>query len=374
MSGIYIHIPFCKQACHYCDFHFRTNLKLKEQMVQAIVQELKLQKNYLPEKTVRTIYFGGGTPSILQSREIGNILEAVYKDYEVAAAPEITLEANPDDLSKTKLNELSTMGINRLSIGIQSFEERFLKLLNRAHGPREALQAVENARSAGFDNLNLDLIYAIPHKDHSLWQKDLDLMMKLRPEHLSAYSLTIEENTALGRWTKKGRFSPADDHFSAEQFEQLMETLSEHGYQQYEISNFCLPEKHSRHNTAYWKDKPYLGIGPGAHSYNGKSRQYNILNNPKYIRTLENGNIPFELETLDEEERLNEYLLTSLRTMWGINLNYLQSEFQDDLLKRKNSYLSKISTEGFIEINNQAITLTKNGRLLADKIACDLFL
>ncbi|MEL7146539.1 MAG: radical SAM family heme chaperone HemW, partial [Bacteroidota bacterium] len=279
MAGIYIHIPFCKQACHYCDFHFSTNLKHKDSLLEAIIRELDLQQNYLAQEKVSSIYFGGGTPSILHSGDIDKIIDRINTHHQVTTDVEITLEANPDDLTKKKLRELSDAGVNRLSIGIQSFHDQHLRYMNRAHNAKEASQCVEWAYNTGIKNLSIDLIYGIPANDHQIWRRDLELAVSLPVNHISAYCLTIEPDTAFGRWVAQNKMAEAGEEFSAEQFELLLDTLNQHGFEQYEISSFCKDKQYSRHNSSYWLQKKYLGVGPSAHSYNGGSRQFNVSHN-----------------------------------------------------------------------------------------------
>uniref|UniRef100_UPI00404A8551 radical SAM family heme chaperone HemW n=1 Tax=Fulvivirga sp. TaxID=1931237 RepID=UPI00404A8551 len=369
MAGIYIHIPFCKQACHYCDFHFSTNLKNKQLMIEAIKQELVLQRNYLNEP-VQTIYFGGGTPSILEASELNDVLETVSTNYNVTTEPEITLEANPDDLSFSQLDALKSIGINRLSIGIQSFDDEVLKFLNRAHNRVQVLDCIENARNAGFENISIDLIYGIPNRDHKKWLEDLDNVTAMNPEHISAYCLTIEPQTAFGKWAKKGQLKLVEDDYAAAQFDTMISVLSQHGFEQYEVSNFCRDSFYSTHNTSYWQQKPYLGAGPGAHSYNLESRQYNIRNNQKYINSLAEGIIPYDIEHLSKNDIINDYILTAIRTKWGIDLEKLAGL---GYLNDTDYINSLVANElAFTEKNN--LILTTTGKLLADKISSDLFI
>ena len=272
MAGIYIHIPFCKQACHYCDFHFSVNTKRKAEMVKAIVQELRLQHNYLGNETVNTIYLGGGTPSLLSEAELVAILDACHQYFKIAPETEITLEANPDDLSQEKLLAFRGAGVNRLSVGIQSFYEPHLQYLNRAHSAEEAVRSIRQAQDIGFDNISLDLIYAIPSPDHTIWESDLAIAMDLQPQHISSYALAIEEKTVFGHQQRRGVLLEVEENFTVTQFERLLSTLKAHGYEQYEVSNFCQPNYESKHNSNYWRRQPYLGVGPSAHSYNGESR------------------------------------------------------------------------------------------------------
>jgi oxygen-independent coproporphyrinogen III oxidase len=374
MAGIYLHIPFCKQACHYCDFHFSTNTEIKGELIRAMVDEIALQKNYLRAETVNTIYFGGGTPSLLETKEIGLLLEAIHKTHTVSHGAEITIETNPDDLTEKKLNELKALELNRLSIGIQSFDDHILRYLNRLHSSYTAIQAVGSARKAGFDNITIDLIYAIPGLNDDGWRKNIQQALQLQPEHISAYTLTIEEKTAFGNWFAKGSLVPVDESSAAEQLESLMEQLSAAGYRQYEISNFARPGFESRHNTNYWKGGKYLGVGPGAHSYNQKSRQHNVANNHLYVRSLKKGKIPAEEETLKRTDHINEYILTTLRTATGCNLDLLKRDFDYDLLSLHGGYLRELQKHQLISLHDHYLKLTESGRLLADKIASDLFL
>ena len=373
MAGLYLHIPFCKQACHYCDFHFSTSLGLKSRLVEALVREIELRRDYLgPNPVLETIYFGGGTPSLLTEVDLTLIFNAIHRHFAVAPQAEITLEANPDDLTKEKLRMLQEAGINRLSIGIQSFDEGILKLLNRAHDANTALRCLGDVRKAGFHNVSIDLIYAIPGLSNKAWEEAIKHALRFSPEHISSYALTIENKTVFGNWSKHGKLQPIDEDIAAEQFEILMDLLEAEGYEHYEISNFCKPGYHSKHNSSYWKQLPYLGIGPSAHSYNGLSRQSNIRNNALYARSIEKGIIPFEREVLTPENKINEYILTTLRTMWGCDLNFLKQNLGDDLLQRQKAYVSGLQTQGFVTLELNMLRLTRKGKLLADKIVEDL--
>ena len=373
MAGIYIHIPFCKQACYYCDFHFSTNQEVEADMVNAIAHELFLQKKYLGQEAIQTIYLGGGTPSLLPDVHLKKILEVTRSNFDITNNAEITLEANPDDLTYDRLVALRNMGINRLSIGIQSFDDAVLKFLNRAHDAQNAMTSVQEARKAGFKNISIDLIYAIPGQGNEAWRKNIHQALALEPEHISSYSLTIEEKTVFGRWSAKGKLNAVDDDLAAQQLEILMNTLAEAGYDQYEVSNFGKPGFWSQHNSSYWKQEKYLGIGPSAHSYNGSSRQFNIRNNHMYLRALADDKIPFELETLTREDKINDYLLTTLRTSWGTNLKILKSEFTCDLVSEHSSYIQDLMDRGLANMEHDFLTLTRKGKFFADKIASDLF-
>lgn len=372
MSSIYIHIPFCKQACHYCDFHFSTSLKKKDELVNALKTELSLRKVELTN-TVECIYFGGGTPSLLSAEELNSLIETVYTNYNVSETPEITLEANPDDLTKDKIKELGKSKINRLSIGIQSFFEDDLKLMNRAHNAKEALQCIEFSKTE-FDNISIDLIYGIPGMTTQKWKENLNIALQLDIPHISSYALTVEPNTALKRFIEKGVVAPVDDDLAKQHFDILVETLQQAGYSNYEFSNFGKQGYHSKNNTAYWTGKSYLGIGPSAHSYNGKQRSWNINNNPKYIKSIQQGIIPNEVETLSVTDRYNEYVMTGLRTIWGISLSKIEKEFG---LNFKTYVLQQ--AKNFIEdhllfLDGDTIVVTKKGKFLSDGIASELFM
>lgn len=374
MAGIYLHIPFCRQACHYCDFHFSTNIEIKTELIRAMGEEISLQREYLNSEEVQTIYFGGGTPSLLTSAEIEFLLESIRNTFIVTRNPEITLEANPDDLTEEKLRALKSIGINRLSIGIQSFDDEILRYLNRAHRADAAIRSVESAQAAGFTNISLDLIYAIPGLSPEAWKRNIARALEFQPQHISAYTLTIEEKTVFGNWMAKGKLTPVDEAFAAEQMEILVSALTSKGFRQYEISNFALPGFESRHNSNYWNGGKYLGIGPSAHSYNGRSRQHNMANNHLYVRALKEKRVPAEAEVLQREERINEYILTTLRTDDGCDLSILKSDFGYDVLGLHERYLRELENRNLIALVDQRLKLTDAGKLLADKISSDLFL
>jgi oxygen-independent coproporphyrinogen III oxidase len=373
MAGIYLHIPFCKQACHYCDFHFSTKQDYKAEMVEALNKEVYLQKAYLEDELIETIYFGGGTPSLLSDKELGYLLNSIHTNFNVKAK-EVTLEANPDDLRAETLSQLRHLGINRLSIGIQSLDDRILKFLNRSHTSEEAITCFDLSRKSGFNNLSLDLIYAIPGQDSASWKKIVERAIDLSPEHISAYSLTIEKKTVFGNWQRKGTLLVESDEIAAEQMEILIDLLGSAGYDHYEISNFCKPGLHSKHNSSYWLQKKYLGIGPSAHSYDGRSRQFNVRNNPFYIQSIEQGKVPFKLEILSRANKINEYLLTTLRTNWGCDVEHLVNEFDYDLMKERSETLKVFFANRLLEKKDRFLLLTCKGKLLADKIASDLFM
>ena len=373
LSGLYIHIPFCKQACHYCDFHFSTNQRRKTEMVAAICREIALRKDYLDGDALQTIYFGGGTPSLLDTPEMEAIFRAILRNFTVDANAEITLEANPDDLSPEKISELAALPVNRLSIGIQSFHEPHLRHMNRAHNAAEAETCVKSAQDAGFANITLDLIYGIPHADHSVWQRDLQKALALQVPHISAYCLTIEPKTVFGKWMEQRKIQPATEDFAAEQAEMLTATLENAGYEQYEICNFARNGNYARHNSGYWLRKKYLGAGPSAHSFNGVSRQHNVAGNAPYVKAIGENSIPKITETLTVAEHINDYLLTSLRTRWGCDLGVLQAEWSHNLLETNRQYIADCLQRQLLVLENGILKLTRTGRLLADEITATLF-
>jgi len=373
MAGIYIHVPFCKQACYYCDFHFSTNQQYRDEMLHAIIKEITLQKNYLGQQLIETVYFGGGTPSLLHTNELNSILETIQSNFQLIQNPEITLEGNPDDLDSSKLEDLFKIGINRLSIGIQSFHNELLTFLHRAHDASSAVACIRLAREAGFKNISIDLIYGIPGENDDMWMSDIRQAIELDPEHISCYSLTIEAKTVFGKWSATGKLKPVDDEVAARHLEILMDQLEGAGFEHYEISNFSKPGFQSKHNTSYWKQALYLGVGPSAHSYNATSRQFNISNNSLYVKAIERGEIPFEKEILSREDRANEYILTTLRTQWGTNLKQVYSLYGYDILTEHNMYLAQLLKGGLAVLKDDILLLTRKGKLLADKISSDLF-
>lgn len=343
-----------------------------EDMIEAIGIELELRKGYLKGELVDTVYFGGGTPSLLSGSQLEKILDKINLLFP-SKKSEITLEANPDDLLPSKLEAWKSLGIDRLSLGIQSFQDEILKQYNRAHTARESKQAIDLGRKAGFEKFSIDLIYGFPHSDHSLWKNDLSQALELDPGHISAYALTVEPKTALGNWMKKGKFMPADEDFVAEQFEWLQEQSDRLGYIQYEISNFGKPGQFALHNTNYWKGSPYLGIGPSAHSFDGKDRGYNPSSNPGYLKSISSGNLPFVIEPLEKIDQINEKILTSLRTVWGLDTDSLKVQFDLDLLKEKKGEILSFEKQGWLITQGKTLSLTRKGKLLADSIASELF-
>ena len=373
MAGIYIHIPFCKQACYYCDFHFSTNLAKKDAMILALERELLLRKKEFNNEQIETIYFGGGTPSVLQTNEIEHLVEAVSRNYKVIKTPEITLEANPDDLSVSKINELSDSSINRLSIGVQSFFDQDLKLMNRAHNANEAARCLSEAKKH-FDNISIDLIYGIPGLTDVRWEENIEMALSYNLPHISSYALTVEPKTALKAFIDKGIIPDVDDEITQQQFYILLNKLETEGFVNYEISNFGKKGYFSKNNTSYWQGKKYLGIGPSAHSYDGAKRGWNIRNNSKYIKSINQEILPSEEETLTIEDRYNEYVMTGLRTIWGISLMKIQTEFGNSyyeyLLEQSDKYIK----EGLLYTDRDILCVTKKGKFLCDGIASDLFM
>ncbi|MFS4455994.1 radical SAM family heme chaperone HemW [Maribacter sp. 2304DJ31-5] len=372
MSGIYIHIPFCKQACHYCDFHFSTSMGKKEAMIGALCKELELRKSEFKNIKVETIYFGGGTPSMLDTDEILRILDSVYSNYQVIENPEITLEANPDDLSEEKILQLAKSPINRLSIGVQSFFEDDLRLMNRAHNATEAAECIELA-IRHFDNISVDLIYGMPNMTKERWEENINRTLSFNIPHISSYALTVEPKTALARFVEKGIVIPIEDEVAQEHFNVLLDKMEAAGYESYEISNFGKPGYFSKNNTAYWQQKKYLGIGPSAHSYNGEQRAWNINNNIKYIKSIEKGELPMEAEILSTTDKYNEYVMTGLRTVWGVSLSKIASNYGEAYKEYLMHRSKKHVEEHLLHWNGDTLLVTKKGKFLADGIAADLF-
>jgi len=380
MSGIYIHIPFCKQACYYCDFHFSTSLKKKDELVKALARELILRKGELQNQTIETIYFGGGTPSLLTIDELRLLIDSIYLNYSVSDNPEITLEANPDDLSKQKLNDLTTSRINRLSIGIQSFFEDDLQSMNRAHSSQEAKQCLEEA-TKHFSNITIDLIYGIPNMSIEKWNENLQTTFSFGVNHISSYALTVEPKTALASFIKKGTYPPIDDDLALQHFDLLMAETEQQGFVHYEISNFGKKGYFSKHNTSYWQGKSYLGIGPSAHSFNGKQRSWNVSNNTMYIKSIQDNTLPSKVETLSKQDRYNEYVMTGLRAIWGVSLNKIETDFGIDYKEHLIASAKKFINQELLIIEDckteQGISIlkpTKKGKFLIDGIASDLFI
>ena len=374
MAGIYIHIPFCKQACHYCDFHFSTSPQLKNKMVAALTAEIILQNKYLGNQKVETIYFGGGTPSLLTPDEIETIIFTITDNFEVTPDVEITLETNPDDLNPQKVKELKQTLVNRFSIGIQSFYEEDLKWMNRAHNSKEAESSIKRVQDAGYDNITVDLIYGYPLLSNDKWESNVQKIIENKIPHVSSYAMTVEPATALAAFISKGKQTVMNEAQSAAQYVALIESLVNAGFEHYEISNFAKPGWHSRHNSNYWKGVSYLGIGPSAHSFNGESRQWNIANNNRYIEALEKNSIPAEVEILTVINRLNEYIMTALRTSLGLDLQKISIDFGSEYSSKIKENLGEHIDKNWINHNDNVVTLTTEGKLFADKISSELFL
>ena len=371
MAGIYIHIPFCKQACHYCNFHFSTTNNSLPLVIEAIEKEILLAKNYLNDEIVDTIYFGGGTPSLLSENHLQLLLNALKNNFEVNPIAEVTLEANPDDMTIVNLKQWFKNGINRLSVGTQSFFDKDLKWMNRAHNAQQAINSIKTAHQVGFDNMSIDLIYGLPESNLDEWEINLSQAFDLNVSHLSCYSLTVEPKTALQHFIATGKSKPVNEDQAALQFEYLMEAASKNGYEHYEISNFAKPNMRSKHNSSYWSGKKYLGIGPSAHSYNGNSRQWNVANNHLYVQSINENKIPFELEILSPAQSYNEFVMIRLRTKEGIAFNELKEKH-----KSFSNYFEQLAQsftdENLIEIKSENYSLTQKGKLLADHIMSEL--
>jgi oxygen-independent coproporphyrinogen-3 oxidase len=385
VPGIYIHIPFCKQACHYCNFHFSTSLKMKDEFLEALVKEINItslpplspprgrEMEKIEEKTekelVSTLYFGGGTPSILSIEDLQMIFAALQKRFAFTNDIEITLEANPDDITDEKLAEWKKIGINRLSVGLQSFLDEELRWMNRAHTAAESLICIDKITAAGFDNFSIDLIYGSPLLSNEQWKKNVDIIIEKNIPHVSCYALTVEPGTALEKMIAQHKKENVETETQANQFLLLMDWMKTAGYEHYEISNFAKPDMRSRHNSSYWSGEHYYGFGPSAHSFNGKKRKWNIANNALYIQSLKQGIIPFEEETLTATQQLNEYIMTALRTVEGIDISKMSKEEGNKILVAS----SKYEASGKLKMENGKLVLTNEGKLFADGIAADLF-
>ena len=377
MAGIYIHIPFCKQACYYCDFHFSTSLKKKEELLNEIKKELLLRKNEFGNEQIETIYFGGGTPSLLTIEELQLLIGTIYENYLVVNNAEITLEANPDDLSTQKIKELAQSPINRLSIGIQSFFEDDLKFMNRAHTADESKKCLIEAKKY-FDNITIDLIYGVPNMSNEKWLANLKQAFEFEIPHISSYALTVEEKTVLHSFIKNGKVPPVDENLALEHFNILVEETEKQGFVHYEISNFGKPKYFSKHNISYWQGEKYIGIGPSAHSFNGIERSWNVSNNTKYINSLLKNSLPSESEILTINNRFNEYIMTGLRTIWGVSFEKIEAEFGAQYLEILKKNAQPFLEKGLLEIqihsfSSGTLITTQKGKFLADGIASDLF-
>lgn len=373
MASLYLHIPFCKQACYYCNFHFSTGKKNMDQMIASLKKEMKLNQNYLGGEKIETLYFGGGTPSILHASDIEQLIDFVKNNFELNDNVEVTLEANPDDITEVNANAWLSTGVNRLSIGTQSFLDKDLKWMNRAHNAEQAIKSIKMVQQCGFNNINIDLIYGLPESTNDEWKKNLEQAIELQVQHLSCYSLTVEPRTALDYFVRSGNVKPVDEEKAALQFEWLMKVATENNFEHYEISNFAIAGMRSRHNSSYWLGKKYLGIGPSAHSYNGISRQWNAADNNFYISALLQNEIPYEIEILSPEEKFNEFVMIRLRTIEGISKTDLQNfetSFQEHFSEVAKSFIEN----GLIQISGNNFSLTNKGKLLADHIISELMI
>ncbi len=375
MAGVYFHIPFCKQACHYCDFHFSTSLKNRGEVLDALCREVALQSGYLAgqDARVETIYFGGGTPSLLAATDIDRLVGAVGDHFAIGHDAEITIEANPDDLDEAYVAALRTTPINRFSIGIQSFFEEDLRWMNRAHSAAEAHEAIKRVQDAGYGMITADLIYGYPLLSDTKWQSNISRLVEMEIPHISAYGMTVEPRTALAAFIRKGKQLAMDEEQAAVQFNQLMDALATAGFIHYEISNFAQPGNYARHNSNYWKGVPYIGIGPSAHSFDGHARQWNVRNNARYIKAIQADVVPYEKEELSTPDMLNEYIMTALRTIWGLNLDEVERRFGRRYRRTLDTTLPRFVSSGDIAREGPVAILTRKGKLFADHIAAELF-
>jgi oxygen-independent coproporphyrinogen-3 oxidase len=373
MAGIYVHIPFCKQACYYCNFHFSTQLDNRDQMVAAICKDIQLRHNYLEERKLDSLYFGGGTPSLLSIGQLAQIMDALKRYFTIGHNAEITLECNPDDIDSSYLEGLKELGVNRLSLGVQSFFDTDLVFMHRAHNAKHALKSLDLIRHAGFQNVTLDLIYAAPTTTDEMWLHNLQKVVEAGVPHLSAYCLTIEENTVFGRWHKHQKMQAIDEERASSQFYVMVDMLAHAGYEQYEISNFAKPGYEAVHNGNYWKGKPYLGIGPAAHSYNGIERSWNVANNAKYLKAMANDDPAIETEVLSSADQCNEMIMTRLRTSWGLDMQTLEEKFGARLAEEVYAGLRDPWLADHVDIEGAVVRLNRRGKIMADRIAAYLF-
>ncbi|MCO4819149.1 MAG: radical SAM family heme chaperone HemW [Bacteroidetes bacterium] len=373
MAGIYIHIPFCRKACHYCDFHFSTSLANRSAMVKAICKELIERKSELTNQVIDTVYFGGGTPSVLLKTELQDILDTIKENYTLAIEIECTLEANPDDCSRQNLSDWLESGVNRLSIGVQSFDQRDLDWMNRSHDHHQATASILEAEKAGFRSINLDLIYGVPTMPSEVWELNVQQALSLPINHISAYSLTVEKGTALHHFVKTKKYPRLDEEKSASEFEYFLKEVENKGWEQYEISNYCKPGDYAKHNTNYWKQKPYIGVGPSAHSYQRGYRRWNVANNAKYLKATEIGEVLYNDEQLSNADQINELIMLGLRTKWGLDTNVLREELKYDIDQHVGTEIEDLEQNGKLTNIGGIITLTEKGKLIADYIAATLF-
>jgi oxygen-independent coproporphyrinogen-3 oxidase len=374
MAGIYIHIPFCRKRCHYCDFYKTTDFGQKFRLVKGMITELETRAPEISTEEITTVYLGGGTPSVLQVTELDDLLKTIRNNYPLAVNAEITIEANPDDITETKLSALRKTGYNRISIGIQSFEESDLKLMNRRHDGEQAVQAVEIAKKAGYENISIDLIYGLPNQNQEEWERNVQKAVDLDIQHISAYHLTYHEGTVFYDQLKKGHLKELPDEISLQQFEILIKRLKQAGFEHYEISNFCKPGFYSQHNSSYWKGKKYLGIGPSAHSYDLVSRRWNVSSVSKYLHRIENSEQYFETEILSEQDRYNDYIITGLRTIWGISEIFIQHEFNPQYQNHFQKIMQKYLESQHIVQHPEKITLSLEGLFISDQIMADFMM
>lgn len=372
MAGLYIHIPFCAKRCLYCDFFSNTEMKHREPYLSAVIRELELRKEYLESEPIETIYFGGGTPSQLQAKDFDRIFDAVYRQFDISHCAEITLEANPDDMTPEYVSALGALPFNRVSMGVQSFKEEDLRFLNRRHNRQQALQAVELCKKNGLENLSIDLIYGLPGQTLEEWKQNLDAAIRLDIPHISAYHLIYEEGTALYKLKEAGKIVPVEEDLSVTLFSSLIDQLTANGFLQYEISNFARPGMLSQHNSSYWTGKKYLGIGPSAHSYNGQNRQWNISSLPGYLQAIEKGIPDIEVEKLDTNTRYNDLIITGLRTMWGVKFDLIQEQFGKEKLIYCQKQAAPYIKQGLLIQKDETLTLSKEGIFISDGIMSDL--
>lgn len=372
---IYVHIPFCQQKCSYCNFHFSTSLRFKDEMIEAILKEIRLRKDELQHKNLKSLYFGGGTPSLLSVDELRRILDEVLKYFSFDYGIEITLEANPDDLTADYLRDLSKTEINRLSIGTQSFHQADLVMMNRAHNAQEAESSIKRAQDVGLENISIDLIYGSPTSDFKIWKENLEKTVELQVPHVSSYALTVEPRTALHQWIKQDKIAAPKESAQNREFYFMSDFLRNTGFEHYEISNFAKPGFHSKHNSSYWKYQEYLGIGPSAHSYNGREiRSWNVANNQLYLKNLEQNILPLETERLSEADQFNEMIMIGLRTVWGVDLGRIRGRFDDEIQHHFQKEVTKKMNEGKLIIEKDALKIPEEHWFLADGIASDLFI
>jgi len=374
MAGVYIHIPYCRQACRYCDFHFVVSVWQKKELLPFILKEIEERNSYLGNEEIKTIYFGGGTPSVMEIGDLNAIIESIYRFYKVSPEAEFSFEANPEDLKSSYLKDLRKTGINRLSIGIQSFQDSDLELMHRIHNGKQAEESVKFAQDNGFENISIDLIYGIPRQESGSWEKNLDTAFNMGVQHFSAYHLTYEEGTIFDHWRKKGRINTITEEESLKQFKTLINKAAEHSFEHYEISNFALKGFESQHNKSYWEQKKYLGIGPSAHSYDLKSRRWNVRNNNKYMEAMHSGREYFETEILTPENRYNEFIMTSLRTTMGVNSLKIKEQFGEERAKFFTSKIQKFADSGHVTIEHDIYKLSIDGIFIADHVIEGVFI